>query len=326
MPHFQSRDLGDALFEVPLVQHPVQVDGRPRTHQPFFFFELALNRIDHARCRRRQGHGLPAQCQLAPHHLFGGNHQPAIGLAHHLLDAILSTVHGALGLIGLVGAQVDTAVLHVFHDGLPCQIGSHSISQALHGITIGRQENQAVAFQPWRIAPLFQHLGGSQQGQRLILLAVTRIGRQHHQTRPQAKVIGHVGRRRKHMDARKVVALGKHPAHAVAQQRHHVVSVFQVGLAAFHFAAQVGARVKPVAILFTVEVMQPITQALDDVLIRAHSLPRLHGTQQDAIHPNASYRLRSVRWRTAQEDGARHAPRGLQAAKPGVVPVNVCRR
>ena len=127
------------------------------------------------------------------------------------------------------------------------------------------------------------------------------------------------------MDARKVVALGKHPAHAVAQQRHHVVSVFQVGLAAFHFAAQVGARVKPVAVLFTVEVMQPITQALDDVLIRAHSLPRLHGTQQDAIHPNASYRLRSVRWRTAQEDGARHAPRGLQAAKSGVVPVNVRR-
>ena len=120
-----------------------------------------------------------------------------------------------------------------------------------------------------------------------------------------------------------MVALGKHAVHTLFQERQHILDFLEVGLARLHLSAQVGAGVKPVAVLFAVKVMQAIAQPLDHVFIGAHRLPRLGSAQQNAFHANAPNRLCGVRWRTAQKHRARHAPGRLHAAKAGVMAINI---
>lgn len=80
------------------------------------------------------------QLQLATRHFLGGHHQPAVGLAHQLLDIIVRTLHGPLGLVGLVSAQIHATAVYIFNDGFPGQIRACSIAQALHGIAIGAKK------------------------------------------------------------------------------------------------------------------------------------------------------------------------------------------
>jgi len=110
------------------------------------------------------------------------------------------------------------------------------VLQPADAVVVGRQEDQAVLFDPWLLAALLQDLSGAVNGQTLTTLAERRVGRQHHQT--QRPVVGHVAAVREYMSATEHTA-SEAALHALAYGREHILFVLETALALLHLAPQV---------------------------------------------------------------------------------------
>ena len=161
---------------------------------------------------------------------------------------------------------------------LPGKIGFTFLIKARCHFTIGSEKEQAVAFLSRLITVMMQNLlcflacG-------LILPCIGFRGWQYHQAQTTAILIGNIGGRGKYVPAFKAAVTATQDRFQLLTDSVYYGIRGDTTTAVFHFAAQIGTGIEPIAVIIRIKIMQAVTQAAKDITEDSRIFIGLHAAQ-----------------------------------------------
>jgi hypothetical protein len=147
-------------------------------------------------------------------------------------------------------------------------------------VVVGSQEDQPVLLEARLLAAVLEDRGCAVDGQALPALAEGRIRRQNHQSQRQSSGTSPLSVKT-WMPPN--TPLANPLVHALAHGGEYILLILEAALALFHLAAQVGPRVEPESVVGVIQVMQPVTEPAQRVLVDSRLLARLNHAEEHTL-------------------------------------------